>query len=394
MEQEHEPSPLYLAVREGLGAGPGPGLRDVGLGRQWRVSVGRIGYKTTLPTDAPFLWLPFVAGKLPSMTPHASMPATTKTLSRESDGGSDRLCGPALRKPPQLAEDELGAGQVEECKVVLHLLLPAHQQPPRPVQPAVRPLHHPPSWLAALGVWLAPLFAAGQRDVDLVASIRRLFPARVVVVPPVHAGVLAGVLARLRAWHHRRIERHLQQHLVVAVGASHHDRERDAPAVGQQAALGPLLAAISRVGPGRGAPERGLGHRPIYRLPLPVDALELVVLHQARPPQLLEEAARLPFLEAAVRGAAAAARLLGQCVPLHPSPQHAEDGAEAGAVIDARAASPQAGQLWRNVRLDACPEGIADFPGTSTHGGLLARSVGWRTWVAYSTRSWTRGIRS
>ncbi len=28
---------------------------------QWRASVGRIGFKTNLPTDAPFLWLPFVA---------------------------------------------------------------------------------------------------------------------------------------------------------------------------------------------------------------------------------------------------------------------------------------------------------------------------------------------
>jgi hypothetical protein len=179
---------------------------------------------------------------------------TAKGLSRESREGSDRLLCPAGRKPSQFAEDQLRAGQVQEGHVVLHLLLPTHQHPPRPVQPAVRPLHHPPSRPAALRVGLASLLAAGRRDVDLVAPTRRLLPARVVVVPTVHAEVLPGLLGRLRSRHERRIEGGRQQHLVVAVGSRSHDRERDPTAVGPQAALGPTLAAISRVGPGRGAP--------------------------------------------------------------------------------------------------------------------------------------------
>src|SRR5256885_920403 len=78
------------------------------------------------------------------------------------------------------------------------------------------------------------------------------------------------------------------------------------PPLGRRVALAPLLAAISRVAPGRAAPEGGFGHPPIRRLPLPLDALQLVVLGQARLPQRPEEAARLPLLEAPVRGAAAA----------------------------------------------------------------------------------------
>jgi hypothetical protein len=85
MQEQGQPSPLDLSVWSGLGVGQGLRLSEVGLRearlvlgrratvpgsmgtgrklyrRQWRASVGRIVGKTTLPTDAPFLWLPFVA---------------------------------------------------------------------------------------------------------------------------------------------------------------------------------------------------------------------------------------------------------------------------------------------------------------------------------------------
>src|SRR6266542_195938 len=93
IEQEHEPSPLHFAVRKGLRAGPGLGLGDLGRGearlvqrgratvprttgrgrrlyrRQRRVSVGRIGCKSNLPTDAPFFWLPPAAARPPRHDP-------------------------------------------------------------------------------------------------------------------------------------------------------------------------------------------------------------------------------------------------------------------------------------------------------------------------------------
>src|SRR2546423_2826457 len=85
VERKDEPSSLDLGVREGLGTGPRLSLGNLGFGearlvsgrratvpgvtgtgrglyrRQRRASVGRIGSKSTLPTDAPFIRLQPVA---------------------------------------------------------------------------------------------------------------------------------------------------------------------------------------------------------------------------------------------------------------------------------------------------------------------------------------------
>src|SRR5947209_20418412 len=47
-------------------------------------------------------------------------------------------------------------------------------------------------------------------------------------------------------------------------------------------------------------PERGLGHAPVHRQPLPVQPPQLVVLLQPVLPEFLEDAGLDPFLEAAV----------------------------------------------------------------------------------------------
>src|SRR5262249_57065240 len=125
------------------------------------------------------------------------------------------------------------------------------------------------------------------------------------------------------------------------------------------------FAASGCVCPRRGRAEGGLRPRPAPCLPLPLDARELVVLHQARPPELLEEAARLPLLEAAVRGAAAA-HLLGQRVPLAPRPQHVDNGAEDATVVDTGAAAAKAERLGRGQRPDPRPDGGGHLPGGRT----------------------------
>src|SRR5918995_3000107 len=70
-------------------------------------------------------------------------------------------------------EDELGAGQMNEPQVVLGLLFPTHQEPPRAVQPRMCSLHYPtpgpPARVLASPLSLASLPLVGGRDVGLVA---------------------------------------------------------------------------------------------------------------------------------------------------------------------------------------------------------------------------------
>src|SRR4051794_23525097 len=48
-------------------------------------------------------------------------------------------------------------------------------------------------------------------------------------------------------------------------------------------------------------PERGLGHRPVHREPLPIDPVERVVFGQPDLPQFQEHAGFAPLLKAPVR---------------------------------------------------------------------------------------------
>src|ERR671911_1641706 len=72
-------------------------------------------------------------------------------------------------------EDELGAGQMNEPQVVLGLLFPTHQEPPRAVQPRMCSLHYPtPGPPATRRVLASPLSLAsllllGRTYVGLVA---------------------------------------------------------------------------------------------------------------------------------------------------------------------------------------------------------------------------------
>src|SRR5215208_536434 len=72
----------------------------------------------------------------------------------------------------QLGEDELSASKVHKCQIVLGLFLPAHQQPPRAIEPRMCPLYDPaPSLRASMMNLLALIFLlTGRADVRLVAS--------------------------------------------------------------------------------------------------------------------------------------------------------------------------------------------------------------------------------
>src|SRR3712207_66801 len=71
-------------------------------------------------------------------------------------------------------------------------------------------------------------------------------------------------------------------------------------------------------------PQRGLRHRSVQRLPLPVDPDSGVELQQAHPPELLKDARLAPLHEAVVDGTRGA-KAAGQRFPLTARPQQEED---------------------------------------------------------------------
>src|SRR5205807_1537091 len=106
--------------------------------------------------------------------------------------------------------------------------------------------------------------------------------------------------------------------------------------------LTPFLARSVGLLPAFFPPEGGLGHAPVHRQPGPVDALAVVVGHQARLPHLLEDAGRDPLPEAVVGRGAGAEPGGVQGLPLTAGAEDEEDGLPARPVGGARPAAAEA----------------------------------------------------
>jgi hypothetical protein len=120
-------------------------------------------------------------------------------------------------------------------------------------------------------------------------------------------------------------------------------------------------------------PEGCLGHAPVHRQPGPVDAFQVVVGHQTRLPQGLENAGFDPFLEAVVGGGSGAELGGIERLPLAAGAQDVQDGFHAEAIVLARAPAAEAMRVLvlGEEELNGCPEVVGDTPvvgdGTSVH---------------------------
>jgi hypothetical protein len=144
--------------------------------------------------------------------------------------------------------------------------------------------------------------------------------------------------------------------------------------------LAPRLARSVGFFPVFFPPEGRLGHAPVHRHPGPVQALQVVVGHQAGLPHVLEEAGFDPLLEA-VMGGRSRAELGGvEGLPLAAGAEDEEDGVHADAVGGAGPAAAEAvGVLVLGDQFgDGLPEVVGDAPvigdGTLVH----ADTCGWR----------------
>lgn len=88
-------------------------------------------------------------------------------------------------------------------------------------------------------------------------------------------------------------------------------------------------------------PEGCLGHAPVHGQPLPVEALPVVIGHQAVLPQRLEDALRDPQLEAVMSRGSRAETGGVQRAPLAAGAEHIEDGLHTDAVGGGRLAAAE-----------------------------------------------------
>ena len=139
---------------------------------------------------------------------------------------------------------------MKEGDVVVGRLIPADQDAPEAVQPAVRAFHHPtpgfePSFsFDGLGL-LAP-----AADVSGEAKLVQRASHLVKVVAFIQAHTLGLVWTGRRSRHGQAVHRGPHQFHVMTVRPVHRQTHRNALGFGQQATLDPAFAAVSGVGAG------------------------------------------------------------------------------------------------------------------------------------------------
>src|SRR5262249_39806445 len=128
--------------------------------------------------------------------------------------------------------------------------------------------------------------------------------------------------------------------------------------------LTPLLPRSVGFRPVFFPPEGRLSHAAVHGQPRPVDAHEVVVLQEARLPELQEDALADPLLEAVVRGRARADAGGVQGLPLAAGAQDVEDGVQAIPVRTPGPATAEAvGVLARGYpALQLLPQLVGDAP--------------------------------
>src|SRR6266699_382501 len=204
----------------------------------------------------------------------------------------------SLSENQYLSKDELSTSQMKESEIILHLLLPPNEETARAIEPGMASFHYPPtSSIARSDLFLSFLFPS-TADVGLIVACDQFLVDRSGVVSSIQTAVLWLLWSWLRAADHQPVEGGTEQTDIMTIGSIHNQRQRDSCPIGQQATLGSLFAAISGVGSGRGAGERGFRHHAIHRLPLPLDALQVIILAQPGLPDCLEKARSFPFLKA------------------------------------------------------------------------------------------------
>ena len=136
---------------------------------------------------------------------------------------------------------------MQHSHIVLHFFLPADQQTPEPVDPAVGSFHYPASRPVTWNGCLFYPFFSPAPNVGCVTPGCHQRSHLGIVVPFVQAHILGQARGWLRALNYGGFQRTLQQLHVMSVSSIHYNRDGHPMALRQQASFGPRFATIGRI---------------------------------------------------------------------------------------------------------------------------------------------------
>src|SRR5882724_1338420 len=136
---------------------------------------------------------------------------------------------------------------MQKRQIIAHLLVPADQQPPEAIHPAMGPLHHPPTRPVPGFTRDRSGFLTLGLDVGGEPKLGQQLAHFVEVIALIQAHALWLLWGRRRA-RERDTGARLLDHLeVIPIGPLNGDPQGDAAAVGEHAPFGPELPAVGRI---------------------------------------------------------------------------------------------------------------------------------------------------
>src|SRR5258708_28360936 len=278
-----------------------------------------------------------------------------------------------------LGKDQLSTSQMKKGEIILHLLLPTYQEPAGAIDPGMRAFHYPAAGTMTRDHDFFLLFLPTAANMGHIVMVLRFLSVDWIIVSCIQTQMLRLLFTRLRTRDDNPIQGGKEQFHIMTVGPFDDDRQGNPSSVGQETALRPQLAAIGRIGTGRGVTERGFRHRSITGLPFPLDPDQIIIALQTRLPEGTEETRLLPFLKA-IMDRRTGSQLAWQGIPLETCAQHVDDSCKGLSVRHTWATS--FGMRWSrwDQRTNLLPGLVADFPrARSCHVPLSSNGFGFHS---------------
>lgn len=213
------------------------------------------------------------------------------------------------------SESDDGGGQVVEGDKGGVKLFIAQQEFAKAIKSAVGDFDNPaPRALTRLAFELIALLPS-PLDMRNVAVLLNDAPGWLTRVRGIGAEV-PGAAGLESIFNFAPIDYGLELRNIMTIGPGHDERKRDAAPTRQQVSLAPIFPPIRGIGSDGFLRQRRFHHGVINTLPLPGNALRVVILGQPGLPQRLKKTGFFPLHQARMDGAGAAKALCRQRLQL------------------------------------------------------------------------------